>query len=78
MAGGYYHGVYGQKILTQKEELALGLTYGDTYNGFARLEVWDNYKRKRLSQSDKERIVAYMKERYQHWLNRINESGNII
>lgn len=68
----YFNSVYeGIRTPNRTEEFALGLTYGDVGNAYAKWQITDKPKRLRLSKKQKEEVVTYMKERYSYWLKKI-------
>lgn len=70
-----YFGFFSAKQPNKKEELALGLTYGDVTNAYERWNISSDINRIRLTKAQKNEVVEYMKERYKYWLQKLTEKG---
>lgn len=59
--------------MTQKDEMIFGLCYGDCYNRFPTLELWDEEKRRKLPQATKDKVVEYLKNLYAYYVNKYKD-----
>lgn len=65
----YYSSFY--KEPSKREETILGLCYGDVYNQYPEWNLRDTLSRLRLNKYQKDIVVAYLKDRYNFWKNKI-------
>lgn len=64
----WYTGTWATgKSMTPKDEIIFGLCYGDLYNRFPELELWNEYNRKHLTQINKDKVVDFLKRVYEYY-----------
>lgn len=69
---GYWNTTYTRQP-TEKELLILGLCYGEAYNRWPELKLWDRENRIRLDQETKDKIVDFLKQMYKYYSERLKD-----